>query len=153
MSKDGVLGSIAVELRALQRSFDAFDEATAERLGLNRTDLRCLDLVLGGEPLAAGELSTALHLSPAATTTVIDRLERAGYVARARDAVNRRRVLVAPTPAARAVEDEIFRPVGVAGANALRRYDDGQLTTILDFLQTARRVQEEQATRLASRQR
>lgn len=54
MSKDELIAEIAQELRLLQRSFDAFDEAAAVRLGLNRTDLRCLDIVLARGPLAAG---------------------------------------------------------------------------------------------------
>ncbi|MER5464836.1 MarR family transcriptional regulator [Streptomyces sp. NPDC002668] len=162
--------NVAQQLRSLQQSFDAFDEAAAARLGLNRTDLRCLDLVLGagqraggersgvewsgGEgsagELSAGELSAALKLSPAATTTVIDRLERAGLVTRSRDAANRRRVLVTATDAARAAEAEVYLPVGAAGAEALSRYDEGQLATILDFLQAARQVQEGQVARLGA---
>jgi DNA-binding MarR family transcriptional regulator len=130
------------------KSVNRLDEAAADRLGLNRTDLRCLDVVPGGGPLTAGELSAALKLSPAATTTVIDRLERVGLVSRARDVDNRRRVLVAATDAARAAEAEIFAPVSSAGARALQRYDEDQLAVILDFLHRARRVQEEQIARV-----
>ncbi|HEY9411670.1 MAG TPA: MarR family transcriptional regulator [Jiangellaceae bacterium] len=144
------MSEIARQIRLLQQSFDVFDEAAASLLGLNRTDLRCLDVVLGGGPLSAGELSAASKLSPAATTTVIDRLERAGYVSRARDAGNRRRVLVAATDAARAAEAEIFRPVGHAGAKALDRYGEDQLATILDFLRTARQIQENHTARIAA---
>ncbi|MFE7397694.1 MarR family winged helix-turn-helix transcriptional regulator [Streptomyces sp. NPDC057557] len=148
MSKDVRVDDISMQLRLLQQSFDAFDEAVATRLGLNRTDLRCLDVVLGSGPLSAGEISTAVKLSPAATTTAIDRLSRAGYVSRTRDDDNRRRVLVTATDAGRTVEAEIFRPVGQAGAQALSHYDEDQLAVILDFLQTARRVQHAQITRL-----
>ncbi|WP_231935293.1 MarR family winged helix-turn-helix transcriptional regulator [Micromonospora viridifaciens] len=136
--------------RLLQQSFDAFDEAAAARLGVNRTDLRALDVVLGAGPVTAGELTAALRLSPAATTTVIDRLERSGLVARTRDSTNRRRVLVEATTAARAAEREIYRPVGEAGLHALARYDRAQLEAILDFLTTARRLQQEHAERVAA---
>ncbi|MGW7002069.1 MarR family winged helix-turn-helix transcriptional regulator [Streptomyces sp. NPDC054933] len=150
MSKDARIGDIAMELRLLQQSFDAFDEAAAARLRLNRTDLRCLDLVLTDGPLSAGEISAAVRLSPAATTTAIDRLERAGYASRTRDDDNRRRVLVTATDAARSVEAEIFRPVGQAGAESLSRYNEDQLAVIQDFLQTARQVQQAQTTRLTT---
>lgn len=149
MSKDDTSRNIGAEIRLLQQSFDAFDEAVAARLGLNRTDLRCLDVLLARGPLAAGEISTALRLSPAATTSVIDRLERAGMAVRDRDPGSRRRVLVSATEAARQAEAEIYLPVGRAGAQALRRYTAEQLATILDFLRTARRTQEEQADRIA----
>ena len=150
MSKDELIRDVAMQLRLLQQSFDAFDEAAASRLGLNRTDLRALDLVLAnGGPMSAGELTSALKLSPAATTTVIDRLVRAGLVSRTRDAEDRRRVLVTATDAARTIEQDIYLPVGAAGAQALSRYDKSQLATILDFLQTARQVQENQTARLS----
>lgn len=150
MSKEESIGSIAALIRSLQQSFDAFDEAAAARLGLNRTDLRCLDVVLNGGPLSAGGLSTASRLSPAATTTAIDRLERAGLVFRTRDPVNRRRVLITASDAARTAEAELFAPVGRAGAEALGGYDQDELAVILDFLRTSLRVQEEQITRVRS---
>ncbi|MEV0807698.1 MarR family transcriptional regulator [Micromonospora sp. NPDC050200] len=150
MSKSELPREVARQIRLLQQSFDAFDEAAAARLGINRTDLRALDIVLGGGPLTAGELTTALRLSPAATTTVIDRLERAGLVARTRDPENRRRVLVAATEAARTAEREVYQPIGEAGLRALGRYDGTQLATIVDFLATARAVQQEHAERLAA---
>jgi DNA-binding MarR family transcriptional regulator len=148
MSKDDGVGEVAVRIRTLQQSFDAFDEAAAALLGLNRTDLRCLDLILAKDPMSAGELTRAAKLSPAATTTAIDRLERAGFVTRSRDAVNRRRVLVAATEAARAAEREVYGPLGEAGTSALQRYSEEQLAVINDFLETARQVQEEQTARL-----
>ncbi|MEU7926021.1 MarR family transcriptional regulator [Micromonospora sp. NPDC049801] len=150
VSKHELVGLVAAELRLLQQSFDAFDEAAAATLKLNRTDLRALDLLLAGEGcLSAGELSQALKLSPAATTTVMDRLERTGFANRISDPNNRRRVLVAATDAARAAERDIYAPVGVAGAQALAEYSLDQLATILHFLQTARHVQEDQATRIS----
>ncbi|MET7383275.1 MarR family transcriptional regulator [Streptomyces sp. NPDC005526] len=148
MSKDDRVGKVAVQIRLLQQSFDAFDEAAAAWLGLNRTDLRCLDLILAKDPMSAGELTTAAKLSPAATTTAIDRLERAGFVTRSRDAANRRRVLVAATEAARAAERKVYGPLGEAGTSALRHYGEEELAVIIDFLETARRVQEEQTARL-----
>ncbi|MGW4328728.1 MarR family winged helix-turn-helix transcriptional regulator [Nocardia sp. NPDC004573] len=149
MSKDELIAEIAQELRLLQQSFDAFDEAAAVRLGLNRTDLRCLDIVLARGPLAAGELSAALRLSPAATTTVVDRLVRAGFVTRAQDPGNRRRILIEGTMRARKVAREIFEPVGVAGAEALLRFDTGELRTALDFLRTALAVHQAETERVS----
>ncbi|MFI9414906.1 MarR family winged helix-turn-helix transcriptional regulator [Nocardia gamkensis] len=150
MSKETLIGDIGTQLRLLQQSFDVFDEAVAAHLGMNRTDLRCLDVVLGRGPLPAGELSAAVRLSPAATTAVIDRLERAGFVTRGQDPVNRRRVLVTATAAAHDVAERIFEPVGRAGARALGRYDPDQLSLILDFLHTALDVHRAQTDRIAS---
>ncbi|MFG2060057.1 hypothetical protein ACGFIK_01375 [Micromonospora sp. NPDC048871] len=46
------------------------------------------------------------------------------------------------------MEREIYLPVGEAGAQALVRYSEDQLATILDFLTTARQVQETQIARV-----
>jgi hypothetical protein len=40
--------SLGELIRGHQRDTDAFDEAVAERLGVNRTDLRCLDVLVEG---------------------------------------------------------------------------------------------------------
>ncbi len=42
--------------------------------------------------MSAGELAEATGLSSAATTTLLDRLERKGFVQRERDTVDRRKV-------------------------------------------------------------
>ena len=120
--------------------------------GAHRTDLRALDILLAeSDPITAGELSTALGISPAATTTVLDRLQRAGLADRLPDPVNRRRVLVRVTGVARDAEDRIYEPVHNAGAKALGKYSLEQLALIVDFLNTARQVQETAATRIATR--
>ncbi|MGH3087718.1 MAG: MarR family transcriptional regulator, partial [Rubrobacteraceae bacterium] len=63
--------------------------------GLHATDVRALwVLAEAGAPLAVGELGGRLDLSNGAATRVVDRLERAGYVERGRDATDRRRVKV-----------------------------------------------------------
>jgi DNA-binding MarR family transcriptional regulator len=64
---------------------------------VNRTDLRCLDLLFDG-PLTTGELARRAGLSAQAITTAIDRIERAGYAERIPDASDRRRVTVRLTP-------------------------------------------------------
>ncbi len=56
--------------------------------------------------------------------------------------------MVAATEAARAAERKVYGPLGEAGKSALQHYGEEQLAVIIDFLETARRVQEEQTARL-----
>ena len=49
-------------VQVYQRNTDAFDDVVADRLGLNRTDLRCLDWLSEG-PMPIGQLSHATALS------------------------------------------------------------------------------------------
>ncbi|MDQ6776604.1 MAG: MarR family transcriptional regulator [Actinomycetota bacterium] len=73
---------------------DRLDEAVADRFGLHRTDLRCLEIIGRAAPVAAGRLATMAGLSTSAVTAMLDRTERAGYVRRSADPSDRRRVLV-----------------------------------------------------------
>src|ERR1700737_961422 len=75
--RQGLIAAIGMATQAFQRSTDAFDDVVAQRLGLNRTDLRCLDWLFDG-PKTAGQLASATGLSSAATTTLVDRLEHRG---------------------------------------------------------------------------
>jgi len=71
----------------------------AEKMGLSATDHKALDLASRATgPLTAGEIAKLTGLSTGAVTGVIDRLERAGFVRRVRDARDRRKVLVEVLP-------------------------------------------------------
>ena len=72
-------------MRANQAAVDALDDAAAANLGINRTDLRCIDVLLqepDGSAIPA-RLAERLGISTGSVTALIDRLERLGYVARA----------------------------------------------------------------------
>ena len=87
---------------------DRFDHAVADALGVNRTDMRCMDMLEREGPLPAGRLAEAAGLTSGAMTTALDRLERAGFVRRVRDREDRRRVLVELTPEAGRVTTEFY---------------------------------------------
>src|SRR6202035_2555732 len=69
-------------------------QAAADRIGINATDLNCLNILSFSGHMTAGELARATRLTTASITGVIDRLEEAGYVSRERDPSDRRRVVV-----------------------------------------------------------
>lgn len=136
-------------MRGYQRATDALDDAVAERFGINRTDLRHLDLLFDG-PFSAGQLSERSGLSPAAMTTLIDRLERKGYVRRVRDANDRRRVFVELTDLARKAACEMYGPVVREGQELLDGYTDEQLMMLRDLLCADRELSERHHRRIKS---
>src|SRR4051812_2239299 len=88
-------------LRELQSAIGEAELALARRMHLNPTDLSAMGhLAFAEESLGTGELTGRLGISPAATTELVDRLERAGHVLRHRDETDRRRVRLSPSPAA-----------------------------------------------------
>ncbi|MFF5290429.1 MarR family transcriptional regulator [Paractinoplanes globisporus] len=64
------------------------------RLKLRDVDFDCLNLVSQHGSLGPGALAKLAGLHPATMTGVLDRLEKAGWVARERDPDDRRAVLV-----------------------------------------------------------
>src|SRR6185503_10609069 len=122
--RDELLSEVSREVAEFQSAADRVDEAASERLGINRTDLRCLGLIVVRGPLTAGQLAQASGLSPGATTTALDRLERAAYARRVRDPADRRGILVELTPEARRLIEETYGPIGRAGMARLSRYSD-----------------------------
>ena len=58
-TKEELRRALAAEARLRQRAVDALDEAVADRLGVNRTDLRCLDVLMERESATPGQLATA----------------------------------------------------------------------------------------------
>jgi DNA-binding MarR family transcriptional regulator len=133
--------------QAFQRSTDAFDDAVADRLGLNRTDLRCLDWLFDG-PKTAGQLAAATGLSSAATTTLLDRLERRGLVQRVPDPADRRRVLVEMTDLGRRQTGQFYGPLAQEGARLLERFSDEQLSAFRDQLLAATELIDRHLARL-----
>jgi DNA-binding MarR family transcriptional regulator len=136
-------------MQAYQRSTQAFDDAIGRALGLNSTDLRGLDWLVDG-PKAAGELSAGTGLSSAATTTLIDRLERKGFVRRVRDPADRRRVLVEMTPEGAERVGRYYGPLVADGATLLAQATDQQIARMRDWLVAARELTDRHRARLAS---
>jgi DNA-binding MarR family transcriptional regulator len=148
--RDELLGAVSREVAEFQSAADKMDEAVAQRLGINRTDLRCLGLLFARGALSAGQLARASGLSPGAATTALDRLERAGYAIRMRGAHDRRSVLVELTPVARQLIDDLYGPVGREGQAFLARYSDEELIFLREFLRAGRALQTKHAARIRS---
>ena len=92
-SRQALIGELGRALQAYQRSTQAFDDEVGRVLDLNPVDLRCLDWLTEG-PLSASRLADATGLSAAATTAMIDRLEKKGFVRRRKHETDRRQVLL-----------------------------------------------------------
>ena len=55
-------------------------QVSAERIGINVTDLNCLNIVALTGPMTAGDLARATGLTTASITGVLDRLEQSGFI-------------------------------------------------------------------------
>jgi len=89
-------------LRELQVAMSEAQLALGRRMHMNPSDLNAMGHVAGSPaPLGPTDLAGRLGMSPAATTELVDRLERAGHLLRERDLADRRRVRLVPSASAR----------------------------------------------------
>ena len=124
-------------LLALRRSgavMQLLGSASAERIGINATDLNCLNIVALTGHVTAGELARQTGLTTASITGVLDRLEEGGFVRRVRDPHDRRRVNVelAYGPGLREI-GPTFGPVVKAWRATAAEYSDDELRLLLEF--------------------
>ncbi len=109
-------------------------DLVAARVGLNSTDLECLDLLLLSGSTTAGRVASHTGLTTGATTAVIDRLEAAGFVTRRRDSQDRRVVLVDVVPERAALVEPFYSPLVQSCAALHGRYGAAQLEAFADYL-------------------
>ncbi len=126
----------------------AFDEALAAQLGVNTTDLRCLELAIAEPGVTPSRLAELAGLTTGAVTGVLDRLERAGFVERRPDAADRRSVGVHPVGARAARVLEVIAPLDAAIGKALDGYPQVERRAIGGFLETARGLVAGETSRL-----
>jgi DNA-binding MarR family transcriptional regulator len=117
------------------------DHAVAERLGLDYSAYRCLDLLDQEGPMTAGRLAERSRLSPGAITAVLDRLEEKGLARRVRDTRDRRRILVEVAPKLHELAEQLYGPPGEA-VKALAGYTNQQLELLIGFLRGSVAYQE-----------
>jgi DNA-binding MarR family transcriptional regulator len=111
----------------------------AERHQLQPADLCAWVVIRGGEgggtPLTAGQLREQLALSSGGASLVIDRLERAGHIRRARDhPADNRVVHLRYTDQGKATGLAFFGSLGDRANAILDRFTDDELLVIAGFI-------------------
>jgi DNA-binding MarR family transcriptional regulator len=86
-------------MRQLHAAMERLEALAAARLGVVRSDWRCL-VLLGEGALPPRVIGARLGLTSGSVTALLDRLAGQGYVTRRRDPADRRGVLVERTPLA-----------------------------------------------------
>ncbi|MGW4647857.1 MarR family winged helix-turn-helix transcriptional regulator [Kitasatospora sp. NPDC004289] len=111
--------------------------AAAAAVGLQPSEWYAFSRLALAGGLTSGELSTLTGLTTGATTRLIDRLERAGFVRRAPDAADRRKVVVEPVPEALPRIAEAVTPTRHHLARVLDRYTPEQRAVLFDYFSHA----------------
>jgi DNA-binding MarR family transcriptional regulator len=138
--KQRLIDELGQEFRVNGINDLAFDQVTADLLGINRTDLNCLDIIERHGGVTAGQLAAEAGLTTGAVTAVLDRLEGEGYVRRVRDTEDRRRVKVEVTPEFVDEAKRIWDPLVAEWNELMQRPTIEQLKAMVEFMREANEV-------------
>jgi len=136
-SRPDLLRQLDEALRKVGAQSVLLSDTVARLVGLNSTDLECLDLLDMAGTTTAGRLAQHAGLTTGAMTAVIDRLERAGFARRLRDPQDRRCVRVEALPRNFRQIGALYHRLAEGTARLHEDYDDRQLAIIVDYLTRA----------------
>ncbi|WP_190110196.1 MarR family winged helix-turn-helix transcriptional regulator [Streptomyces cinnamoneus] len=140
------------ESRRHLAAYVLFNQAVADHLGLHPTDVQCLSLLTAEPgPFTVRQIADMTGLTTGSATRLVDRLERGGYVMRAPDQEDRRRVLVSPVPARIARVTAVWDDLGQAWEELLGEHTDDELEVITRHMRRAHDLSHAQMERLRSR--
>ena len=137
------LGEVASTETAL------FHQAAAAKYGLGITDMKTLSVLMREGPMTAGRLAQRLSLTTGAVTNVIDRLQRRGFVARAPDPDDRRKVIVLVNTDALAASGNVYLSIGQAFSELFETYTTEQLEFLARFYQASIELNRREIEKLA----
>ena len=125
-------------LRAYGEIYADLGRRFAASLELHPTDASALIEILGAEergtPLSPARLSKKIALSSGATSSLLNRLEDAGHIARTRVHADRRIVTLHSTPGVQETADAFFEPLGVRLNTMMSAYPSELLGQFESFL-------------------
>jgi len=128
------------ELEEVGGLAEALVASVARRHGLSHAALNALAIIEGnGAPMPTGTVGARMHITTGTMTSVLDTLERNGYIERLTDPDDRRRVLVDMTPTAQAVLNGLLPEVVQTATVALAGFSARELD---DFLENLGRVRQ-----------
>jgi DNA-binding MarR family transcriptional regulator len=132
-NKSDLKKQVAVDSRENGISYTLFRNAIGKQLGLHSSDFEGLDLIFFRGMTTPSELSKYTGLSSGSTTVMIDRLEKAGLVARQHNPSDRRGTLVVVTEEAACRVGPLFTAARVAQNEMLASYSADELKILSDF--------------------
>lgn len=133
----GVPGELVRELRQCYGLGASFFRAAAVRIEMTDTDVQVLDILESIGEASAGQLADLMGFTTGTFTGILNRLEKAGQIERARDPNDGRRVIVklATESEGRHESGSLFASLGKAWEDLAACYNDEQRAVLLEFLQ------------------
>jgi DNA-binding MarR family transcriptional regulator len=119
-----------------------------EKLGVNGTDMECLGYLLSKRISTPTELAKYTGLSSGATTAMLDRLEKGGFIERRPNPDDRRGTLIVFTNSGADRVAPWYAPVGKAQEQLISDYSEGELQLISGFFESYAKIWEQEREKL-----
>ena len=128
------VSAIQSGLRVIALGTERYRRLLADQLGVSLTEIIVLGHLFNYGPLTPREIADWLGFSTGATTGVIDRAERAGYLSRRDNPADRRSVVVRLTPNGKRALTWMYEETNQYLAEALVGHSDEQLTELANVM-------------------
>ena len=126
---------VLVALRRVIRATDIYSKKLAKTTGLTAPQMLLLQTIRTRGELTIGELATAMSLSQATVTTIMDRLEKRHLVSRQRSTVDKRKVHARLTTEASTILEQAPVPLQQNFSTRFNVLDEWEQTMIISSLQ------------------
>ena len=124
-------------LRRILRRISQHSREIARESGLSIPQMLCMKAIDGlrsEAEITVAMIASAVQLTPATVSRILDRLEQRGFVVRERRSQDRRRVCVTLSDAGKAQLDDLPQPLNEAFLQRIQRLETGERMTLLASL-------------------
>lgn len=128
-----------------------FHQAVGQLLGVNVTDMKCLDIMTLKGSASPSELAEHTGLSTGATTAMLDRLESAKLIERRPHPTDRRATLVVLSQEAMRKLPAMFESLAKAMETLVLGYSEKELKVLVDFFAKVDVLWKEEREKLQTR--
>jgi DNA-binding MarR family transcriptional regulator len=133
--KSDIVWSVISGARKYSIGTILFHQTVGRLLGVNVTDMKCLDILVLSGSATPKEMAKHTGLSSGATTAMIDRLEKAGLVERKPHPRDRRGTLLCLTGYAKRKLPLIFASMATAMETLVSSYSRPELAVLASFFE------------------
>lgn len=125
-----------------------FRNAMSEGLGFNVSDMECLRLLFLRGIATPSELARHTGLTSGATTAMLDRLEKVGFIERRPNPDDRRGTLITPTKSGAEKVASWFESARKAQAELISSYSEEELEIIADVFERFTKLWEQEREKI-----
>jgi DNA-binding MarR family transcriptional regulator len=151
IDKENLVKQVIVGARENSTGVVLFHQVVGRILGVNVTDMKCLDIIALKGSANPSQLAKLTGLSTGSTTAMIDRLEKRGLIERRPNPEDRRGAIVVLTNGAAKKFPALFESMAKAMEALVSSYSEKELDTLSDFFRKVTLLWKDERERLQLR--